>query len=411
MKSKFGSKNRRLGINDQVPITYGIDFLYTGELYVGESDQEMRVIYDTGSDLLAIEGRGCQTCDGNRYDPNTSSYYNEIDIRTLNKEYGSFIHLQGKTVEDQMCLKSFSLCMDPVQFFLVSDQYGIPSDADGILGLTQGKEPRSGFNLPSDFEVAPLFLDNLEYAYHIFEKSFSTRFTGRFGQSFVDFGPYRAEEMSDVNDFVEIPVNEGYFYSIVPQGIRFGSELAGEEFVLDGSQAIFTTGISVSMVPSSLSSIFFKRLLDGSDAYEENGVFFSNCGVELPDVWIMAGGYWIQIRGRDLLTDISEPQDNTLCLVNFLPSVDNFWVFGNTIYKDYYVYHNPDRGVMGWVPTIERFKTALVGAPVPTTPIEYQYNVELAYIKGVSALGIIVATILVAQFVFTTSFTGITFLN
>merc|ERR1711953_1442705 len=78
---------------------------------------------------------------------------------------------------------------------------------------------------------------------------------------------------------------------------------------------------------------------------------------------------------------------------------------------DYYVYHNPERGVMGWVPTIERFKTALVGAPIPTTPIEYQYNVELAYIKGVSALGIVIATILVAQFVFTTSFTGITFLN
>jgi len=93
MKSKFGSSNRRLGINDQVPITYGVDFLYTGQLYIGESDQEMEVIYDTGSDWIAIEGRDCENCDGAKYDPNTSSYYNEVNIRRVDKTYGSFVHL------------------------------------------------------------------------------------------------------------------------------------------------------------------------------------------------------------------------------------------------------------------------------------------------------------------------------
>jgi len=69
------------------------------------------------------------------------------------------------------------------------------------------------------------------------------------------------------------------------------------------------------------------------------------------DLWFMIEEYWIEIRAEHLLTDISENQDNTLCVVNFLPSMDNFWVFGNTIYRDYYVYHNPEAGVMGWVPT------------------------------------------------------------
>ena len=100
-----------------------------------------------------------------------------------------------------------------------------------------------------------------------------------------------------------------------------------------------------------------------------------------------------------------------MCLVNFLPSTEDFWVFGNTIYRDYYVYHSPDTNTMGWVPTVERFKTKLNPAPVPTTPIEFQYDIEAAYVKGVTAIGIIAATVLSAIFVFTTSFQGIPFIN
>lgn len=66
---------------------------------------------------------------------------------------------------------------------------------------------------------------------------------------------------------------------------------------------------------------------------------------------------------------------------------------------------------MGWVPTVERFKTKLNPAPVPTTPIEFQYDIEAAYVKGVTAIGIIAATVLSAIFVFTTSFQGIPFIN
>ena len=80
----------------------------------------------------------------------------------------------------------------------------------------------------------------------------------------------------------------------------------------------------------------------------------------------MFEGYWIQILGSDMLTDISIFQDRSICVVNFVPSVDNFWVLGNTIYKDYYVYHNPERSVMGWVPTKAYKKSELIFSPRPT---------------------------------------------
>ena len=76
-----------------MPVTYGIDYLYTGSIYVGESDQEMKVVYDTGSDWLLIEGRDCENCKGSKYDPNTSTYFSTLDIRPEHREYGSFVHV------------------------------------------------------------------------------------------------------------------------------------------------------------------------------------------------------------------------------------------------------------------------------------------------------------------------------
>ena len=144
--------------------------------------------------------------------------------------------------------------------------------------------------LPEDFEIGPLYLDNLKRAQHITEKAFSTHFSGRFGESYVDFGPARASAMSSVDDFVEIEVNEDFFYTIEPQGIRFGQEVGGDAFGLNGIEAIFTTGLSISMVPSSIAQPFFKRLLEGissEDAYEENGVFYANCGAQFKDIYFM----------------------------------------------------------------------------------------------------------------------------
>ena len=50
-------------------------------------------------------------------------------------------------------------------------------------------------------------MDIMDQAQHITEKAFSTRFSGLFGESFVDFGPPRAAEMSSLDELVEIPVN------------------------------------------------------------------------------------------------------------------------------------------------------------------------------------------------------------
>ena len=59
--------------------------------------------------------------------------------------------------------------------------------------------------------------------------------------------------MSDIAEFVELPVTKGYFYSVRPQGVKFGKVTEGDEFALGGLGAIFTTGIHFNMVPASVS--------------------------------------------------------------------------------------------------------------------------------------------------------------
>lgn len=218
--------------------------------------------------------------------------------------------------------------------------------------------------------------------------------------------------MSSIGELVEIPCNKGFFYSSIPQGVRFGEAASGEAYSLNGAEAIFTTGISLSMVPSSVSEAFFKRLLKNvSEYYEDNGVFYVNCGTAMNDLYFMFEEHWIQIRGDDLLTDISEFQDNTLCIINFLPSVDNFWVLGNPIFKDYYVYHNPDEAMLKFVPTVQRFKQPLMRGTRPTAGIQFEYDWDLVLLK----LGIVIAVAIgswaASKFVFTTSFRGVNFLN
>lgn len=151
--------------------------------------------------------------------------------------------------------------------------------------------------------------------------------------------------------------------------------------------------------------------MDPESYYEDNGVFYASCGTPMKDLFIMLEEHWVQIKGSDLLQDISKKQDNTLCIVNFLPSVDEYWVLGNPIYKDYYVYHNPDSAMTKWVPTAQRFKDPLEKAAPPVAMIEFGYDWNLVYFKLAIAIVAIAGTAATAQFVFTTSFTGVSFLN
>ena len=82
---------------------------------------------------------------------------------------------------------------------------GIPPQVDGILGMTQGKDPSQDVYFPDDFYIGPLWIDELSAAGWITEKTFSTHFEGFDGSSYIDYGPVDFRSMSSLDEYVEIP--------------------------------------------------------------------------------------------------------------------------------------------------------------------------------------------------------------
>ena len=99
----------------------------------------------------------------------------------------------------------------------------------------------------------------------------------------------------------------------------------------------------------------------------------------------------------------------SLCIVNFLPSVDDFWVFGNAIYKDYYVTHKPEDAILGFTPTEKQRKDPLYKANQPVAKLALGYDWWMFLAKFVASACIGVGTWVVMKYVFNT--TTIAFLD
>ena len=79
---------------------------------------------------MVIEGADCDSCvggDETKYNPvsgpQKSTVFkrlsNELQDFQYQQFYGTEMHLKGVMIEDQVCLMSFSNCVDPFQFVLL----------------------------------------------------------------------------------------------------------------------------------------------------------------------------------------------------------------------------------------------------------------------------------------------------
>ena len=85
-----------------------------------------------------------------------------------------------------------------------------------------------------------------------------------------------------------------------------------------------------------------------------------------------------------------EGSDKQICIYNWLPNKDDFWVFGQSFYTDYYVIHEPLEGRIGIVPTERRKKPPLREDPsIPETGINdtFIWSVFITKILLIGAAG------------------------
>ena len=351
----------------------------------------MQVIFDSASDWLLVEGSDCETCKGDKYFYESSAFYSQFSGQTEGRNFGTILHLEGMKVTDQVCLVAGTACVNPYPFFLITDQYGLPSDTvDGILGLTQASPIIAGVEPSNEFTTEVTYMNQLYNEGLLTEVLFATHFSQWAYGSWIDFGEVRPDSMSTPFDLVTMKVQDGYFYSLYPLAIQFRNPVitATKRFTIPPKIAILSTALSYNLVPSSLQERFFEFLLAGIDYVQKDGIFYVDCTTTLSDVELMVEGcdpypqgddthavnvldcdtefdknkkyFWLQFSAQDMIIDTKfEDTAEQLCIVNFLPNKDDLWVFGQGFYTDYYVVHEPSRGQLRIAPTDLRKKPKL----------------------------------------------------
>jgi hypothetical protein len=92
-----------------------LGFTYVGPLIMGQSSTVVDVVYDTGSDWLAVEGSECKTCQGNTFDGSKGT---KTSTQLSERNYGS-ASLTGFTWKDKVCINP-NACLPDFEYFLIA---------------------------------------------------------------------------------------------------------------------------------------------------------------------------------------------------------------------------------------------------------------------------------------------------
>ena len=115
-------------------LTQNSDNLFTGTVYLGTPGTPVRVIFDTGSEHLAIASNFCTNCPNKPYNLVQSKTNKVLSNETKSVIYGS-ANFEGKETQDKACLNRDEGCIS-LKFLSLVKGDGLDSESDGILGLS-----------------------------------------------------------------------------------------------------------------------------------------------------------------------------------------------------------------------------------------------------------------------------------
>lgn len=248
--------------------------MWVGPMIMG-GVKELEVVYDTGSDWLVIESATCSNCEGDKYDPATSSGNAEKKSYTLSeRNYGS-ASLEGYEFYDKVCI-SLNTCIDDFEFFLIESQRGISEPIDGILGLSRN----NAFHIAPDQgnRSGPLYIENLYKAGKINANKFSFYFNQPSDFSWMDMGePDTSLFKPDAEVVRTQMIDPDFFWGFMNTGIAIGSisnafvygeyeDLPREVFYDNALYSIIDTG-STALV---ISVLYYEALIN--ELFKSSGV-------------------------------------------------------------------------------------------------------------------------------------------
>ena len=269
----------------------------------------MDVLFDTGSDWLILEGKGCKSCEGeDLYNPKKSESSKKISKEDSSREYGS-ASVYGSVYTDTVCVTTSFLCLYDYPLFVAKEQTGLIEPLDGIVGLTRGLPPSTGDTKKSD-KIEETSPESLAKALHtsqgIERPSFSIGFDSKEKAAKIEFG--RASALSGLtpeerkkpnlpNTTLLIP--DDFFWSSVNIGVGIGSTTLKSvwswenvpEFktITDNKiYTVFDTGSNVILISGVHYKDFINKIYDYIGAYDfklQEGVIVTKCYNHFPTLY------------------------------------------------------------------------------------------------------------------------------
>ena len=346
---------------------------------MGSQNSYMDVIFDNASDWLIVEGNDCINCEGKTFNIDNSSSAKQIGTSFSQRSYGA-ASMVGSEWTDLVCV-TLQACISDFEFFLISEQEGLKSNVDGVLGLSRNKPFFQ--NLELGIKRGPSYMLALENAGLISENTFSF-YLAPFGEeSTIDFGAPKDDRMADPSQLTYISLNHDYFWSTECDGFAIGStenqwawgSIKGEEGTINKGAvySIFDTGASAIIFPSAFFGNFLKELYNemSGDEYElSKGYVVSKCYNDFPNLYFNFNHEWIAVEPKDYVIDVSDSQDRSICVLLLSQGEAPFLIMGLPLYMDYYTVHDDTNNRIGFAPRSGANKEAIFSGPKPRRVFE-----------------------------------------
>ena len=362
-----------------------MEFQFTGPVIIGSEQDTIDVIYDTGSDWLAVDTDVCASC----FDPVFNSADSTSFVNTTtphNLLYGS-AELDGHLVSDHTYLSHPDLGVDDFPFIAVWQQVGISEDFDGILGLSR---QQSG-----EYENGDLFVQYAKDSGAITKEMVSFYMDNASGNNYADFGPYTLESVKGNSEdniaWLNMPDESLFWYSSAVQAVQIGeneqttSKRTAGYFYGPGNDlpAIFDTGTSLIYAPEGLGYELQRRIVGKDDhSYDPySGMMITYCedSSNYEDIYLWIDDHRFQISVEDYVFKFNDiaitPSSDYegICILSIIDTYGaGYWLLGDAFLKGYYTIHDNDdhaNARMGFAPHAQSSKSLVENLPKPTTDV------------------------------------------
>ncbi|XP_014274641.1 lysosomal aspartic protease [Halyomorpha halys] len=303
---------------------------YYGVIGLGTPQQELKVVFDTGSSDLWVPSNHCWfswACYNHKYFKDSkSSTFKKIG-KSVAIQYGTG-SISGTTVQDTLTIGDISV---PDQVFIaatsISKDPFYKAKTDGIFGL--------GFpEIAETKSTPPLY--NLVY-------------NGAVAKPIVSF--YLNRDIQDSNGgevtfggtnedlYVEgsghpIQVTQRGFWQFILDSVTVNNVKISSR---NGYEVIADTGTSLVYLPVGASA----RIYDAIGAKVDDGIGIVDCGriYSLPAVSFTIDGHDYQLEAKDYVLKMEE-KSKTICVVGFLDTAQDVVILGDVFLGTFYSIFN-----------------------------------------------------------------------